>query len=97
MSRLVQVTVSLLQKALQPMGNALCLVDGFPRNIDNWMAWREQLQIAPHMTLILSAPEQILRERLMSRRGNRADDAEAVVGKRFKVVSTHCFHGSYRT
>jgi hypothetical protein len=42
-------------------------------------------ELIAHMTLILSAPEDMLREGLRRRKGDRADDAETVIDNRFKV------------
>jgi hypothetical protein len=75
---------------MHQLGSKICLVDGFPRDIDNWTAWREQTQVVPHMTMILSAPEEVLRERLIHRKidSGRVDDDEAVIKKRLKVHSS---------
>ena len=87
--RFSQVTVSLLQQSLQQQQHdgPICLIDGFPRNIDNLHAWEEAAPQRIALVLELTAPHDILRERLLARQHLRSDDTRDVITKRFKV---HC-------
>ena len=62
------------------------LIDGFPRAIDQAMAFEEQVG-ACAFTLYLDCPEDVMRGRLLERgkSSGRVDDNEATIVKRFKV------------
>ena len=82
----VEVTLNLLKRAMAAAANDKFLIDGFPRAIDQAMAFEEQVGPCA-FTLFLDCPEEIMRDRLLERgkSSGRVDDNEATIVKRFKV------------
>merc|ERR1719193_1061576 len=88
----VQITVSLLKNAMEEHlneGKWLFLIDGFPRNMENWNGWMEWM--ADYATiafcLTINVDENILVERLLSRgkSSGRADDNPESIRKRLQT------------
>ncbi|GAV02116.1 hypothetical protein RvY_12717 [Ramazzottius varieornatus] len=85
----VEITCSLLEKAMKMSGKEYFLIDGFPRNFDNLQGWINQMG---HKTdflflLFLQAPEDICVERILSRgaTSGRIDDNADSLKKRFQT------------
>ncbi|XP_030966262.1 UMP-CMP kinase 3-like [Quercus lobata] len=80
-----EVTIKLLQRAMQENGNDKFLIDGFPRNEENRAAFEEVTKIEPAFVLFFDCPEEEMERRLLSRNQGREDDNIETIRKRFKV------------
>ena len=80
-----EVTIKLLQKAMQESGNDKFLIDGFPRNEENRAAFEEVTKIVPEFILFFDCSEEEMERRLLSRNQGREDDNIETIRKRFKV------------
>ncbi|KAF8038314.1 hypothetical protein BT93_B0988 [Corymbia citriodora subsp. variegata] len=80
-----EVTIKLLQNAMQESGNDKFLIDGFPRNEENRAAFEAVTKIAPEFVLFFDCPEEEMERRLLSRNQGREDDNIETIRKRFKV------------
>ncbi|XP_010546799.1 PREDICTED: UMP-CMP kinase 3 isoform X2 [Tarenaya hassleriana] len=80
-----EVTVKLLQKAMQESGNDKFLIDGFPRNEENRAAFENVTKIEPKFVLFFDCHEEEMERRLLNRNQGREDDNIETIRKRFKV------------
>ncbi|XP_038680809.1 UMP-CMP kinase 3-like isoform X2 [Tripterygium wilfordii] len=80
-----EVTIKLLQKAMEESGNDKFLIDGFPRNEENRAAFEAVTKIEPEFVLFFDCPEEEMERRILSRNQGRADDNVETIRKRFKV------------
>ncbi|KAG6749219.1 hypothetical protein POTOM_046262 [Populus tomentosa] len=80
-----EVTIKLLQKAMQDSGNDKFLIDGFPRNEENRAAFEAVTKIEPAFVLFFDCPEEEMERRILSRNQGREDDNIETIRKRFKV------------
>jgi UMP-CMP kinase len=80
-----EVTIKLLQKAMQESGNDKFLIDGFPRNEENRAAFEAVTGIEPQFVLFFDCSEGEMERRLLSRNQGREDDNIETIRKRFKV------------
>ncbi|CAM6097992.1 unnamed protein product [Calypogeia fissa] len=80
-----EVTVKLLEKAMNESENDKFLIDGFPRNEENRAAFENVTGIAPEFILFFDCPEEELERRLLGRNEGRVDDNIETIRKRFKV------------
>ncbi|KAL2234309.1 UNVERIFIED_CONTAM: UMP-CMP kinase 3 [Sesamum indicum] len=80
-----EVTIKLLQRAIQENGNDKFLIDGFPRNEENRAAFESVTGIEPEFVLFFDCPEEEMEKRLLSRNQGREDDNIETIRKRFKV------------
>ncbi|KAK1304287.1 UMP-CMP kinase [Acorus calamus] len=80
-----EVTVKLLQHAMQESGNNKFLIDGFPRNEENRAAFEKVTGIEPEFVLFFNCSEEEMEKRLLSRNEGRVDDNIETIRKRFKV------------
>ncbi|KAH0908638.1 hypothetical protein HID58_031959 [Brassica napus] len=80
-----EVTIKLLQKAIQENGNDKFLIDGFPRNEENRAAFEKVTGIEPKFVLFFDCPEEEMERRLLGRNQGREDDNIETIRKRFKV------------
>lgn len=80
-----EVTIKLLQKAMQESGNDKFLIDGFPRNEENRAAFEAVTKIEPEFVLFFDCSEEEMERRLLSRNQGREDDNIETIRKRFKV------------
>ncbi|KAF3500959.1 hypothetical protein F2Q69_00039831, partial [Brassica cretica] len=81
-----EVTIKLLQKAIQENGNDKFLIDGFPRNEENRAAFEKVTGIEPKFVLFFDCPEEEMERRLLGRNQGREDDNIETIRKRFKVT-----------
>jgi len=88
----VEITVHLLKEAMEQHleeGKWLFLVDGFPRNMDNWNGWMKWMADFATIAfcLVIEVDEDILVERLLARgkSSGRADDNPESIKKRLKT------------
>lgn len=86
----MEVTIQLLENAMtatiKENGNRKFLIDGFPRKMDQALAFEEKV-VPSKFTLFFDCPEGTMRERLLDRgkTSGRADDNEESIVKRFKT------------
>ncbi|KAL3537149.1 hypothetical protein ACH5RR_000515 [Cinchona calisaya] len=80
-----EVTIKLLQQAMEESGNDKFLIDGFPRNEENRAAFELVTGIEPNFVLFFDCPEEEMERRLLSRNQGRVDDNIETIRKRFKV------------
>ncbi|KAI5598325.1 hypothetical protein POPTR_002G134600v4 [Populus trichocarpa] len=80
-----EVTIKLLQKAMQESGNDKFLIDGFPRNEENRAAFEAVTKIEPAFVLFFNCPEEEMEKRILSRNQGREDDNIETIRKRFNV------------
>ncbi|XP_020226821.1 UMP-CMP kinase 3 isoform X1 [Cajanus cajan] len=80
-----EVTIKLLQRAMEEIGNDKFLIDGFPRNEENRAAFEKVTGIEPTFVLFFDCPEEEMERRLLSRNQGREDDNIETIRKRFKV------------
>ncbi|WCJ23079.1 UMP-CMP kinase [Euphorbia peplus] len=80
-----EVTIKLLQKAIQENGNDKFLIDGFPRNEENRAAFESVTKIEPECVLFFDCSEEEMERRLLSRNQGRVDDNIETIKKRFNV------------
>lgn len=80
-----EVTVKLLQRAMQESDNDKFLIDGFPRNEENRAAFEKVTGIVPEFVLFFDCSEEEMERRLLSRNQGRVDDNIETIKKRFNV------------
>ncbi|XP_030474546.2 UMP-CMP kinase 3-like isoform X2 [Syzygium oleosum] len=80
-----EVTIKLLQKAMQESGNDKLLIDGFPRDDGSRAAFEAVIKIEPEFVLFLDCSEEEMKTRLLNRNQGREDDNIDTIRKRFKV------------
>ncbi|KAF2863548.1 UMP-CMP kinase [Piedraia hortae CBS 480.64] len=85
----MEVTIQLLENAMNSTiesGGRKFLIDGFPRKMDQAIAFEEKV-IPSKFTVFFDCPEETLRERLLNRgkTSGRADDNEESIKKRFRT------------
>lgn len=80
-----EVTIKLLQKAIQENANDKFLIDGFPRNEENRAAFESITGIVPEFVLFFDCSEEEMERRLLGRNQGREDDNIETIRKRFKV------------
>ncbi|KAL4178816.1 hypothetical protein AMTRI_Chr13g117060 [Amborella trichopoda] len=80
-----EVTVKLLQRAMQENENDKFLIDGFPRNEENRAAFENVTKIEPAFVLFFNCSEEEMEKRLLNRNQGRDDDNIETIRKRFKV------------
>ncbi|KAG7018903.1 UMP-CMP kinase 3 [Cucurbita argyrosperma subsp. argyrosperma] len=80
-----EVTIKLLQRAMEKSGNDKFLIDGFPRNEENRAAFEAVTGIEPSVVLFFDCLEEEMERRLLSRNEGRVDDNIETIRKRFKV------------
>ena len=86
----MEVTVQLLENAvnatIKELGNRRFLIDGFPRKMDQAIAFEEKV-VPSKITLFFDCDEETMKERLLKRgqTSGRADDNEESIRKRFRT------------
>lgn len=80
-----EVTVKLLQRAMQESDNDKFLIDGFPRNEENRAAFEKVTGIVPEFVLFFDCSEEEMERRLLGRNQGRVDDNIETIKKRFNV------------
>lgn len=85
----VEVTIRLLQKAMEASGGSKFLIDGFPRNFDNLQGWQREMgdKVNVEGVLFYDCPEEVMQGRLLERgkTSGRSDDTADVIVKRFRT------------
>ena len=86
----MEVTIQLLENAMvetiKSEGERKFLIDGFPRKMDQALAFEEKV-VSSKFTLFFDCPEETMKERLLKRgeTSGRSDDNEESIKKRFKT------------
>ncbi|KAJ4843527.1 bifunctional uridylate/adenylate kinase [Turnera subulata] len=80
-----EITVRLLQQAMQQSENKKFIIDGFPRNEENRAAFENIVGIEPEFVLFFECPEEVLTKRILNRNQGRVDDNVHTIPKRLKV------------
>ncbi|KAF9669128.1 hypothetical protein SADUNF_Sadunf14G0075800 [Salix dunnii] len=80
-----EITVKLLQQAMQQSDSKRFIIDGFPRNEENRAAFENIVKIKPEFVLFFDCPEEELTKRILNRNQGRVDDNIETIGKRLKV------------
>jgi UMP-CMP kinase len=84
-----QITIALLEEAMKELGwsNGKFLVDGFPRNEENFSMWNKMLgeKVYTPFIVFLDCSEETMIERCLKRgeTSQRTDDNIEVLKKRF--------------
>ncbi|MFH4984171.1 hypothetical protein AB6A40_010880 [Gnathostoma spinigerum] len=84
----VEITCKLLENAMNAAPDAKCfLIDGFPRNQNNYDGWQKEMKSKAKVLfmLYLSCPEDISVHRCLARHQGRSDDNEESLRKRFRT------------
>jgi len=84
----VEITCSLLERAMKESDKNDFLIDGFPRNEDNLMGWNKQMgdKVNLQRVLFLHCSQEVCMERCLLRGAagsGRTDDNEESLRKRF--------------
>jgi len=79
-----EITVGLLDTAIRDRPDAnLFLIDGFPRNLDNYHTWYRLLPHIPVLGMMLiDVNPEVMRSRMLSRGQGRDDDNEDTFKRR---------------
>ncbi|CAI9092070.1 OLC1v1027217C1 [Oldenlandia corymbosa var. corymbosa] len=80
-----EVTVKLLQKAIESIDNDKFLIDGFPRSEENRLQYERIIGMEPNVVLFFDCPQEEMVKRVLNRRQGRIDDNEETVKERLKV------------
>ena len=77
-----EITINILEKAINENLHSKLLIDGFPRNNENLLGWIRCMrkQIEDERVLVLDCPEEICIKRIIkrSKNSNRIDDMKNV-------------------
>lgn len=87
----VQITCSLLRRAMEASGQKTFLIDGFPRNKDNLDGWNTAMNEVAEVKMVLffSCSEEICKDRCLNRgkTSGRSDDNEESLRKRIQTYT----------
>ncbi|XP_064476389.1 UMP-CMP kinase-like isoform X2 [Ornithodoros turicata] len=88
----VEITCSLIEKAMQKHAVKRFLIDGFPRNQNNLDGWNTQMSDKVHLDFVLfiECPQEVCVERCLNRgkKGSgRSDDNMESLKKRFETYT----------
>ena len=75
-----EIVIHILKKALENCNND-CIIDGYPRNLDDVRQWNEEIGIEPSGIIFLECSERICLQRLLDRK--RSDDNIICIKNRF--------------
>ncbi|KDR21793.1 UMP-CMP kinase [Zootermopsis nevadensis] len=84
----VEITCSLIEKAMKKSGSSKFLIDGFPRNQDNLDGWNRQMAANVNLLFVLffDCPQEVCVSRCLERGAagsGRSDDNPESLKKRF--------------
>ncbi|XP_057952556.1 UMP-CMP kinase-like isoform X2 [Malania oleifera] len=82
-----EVTVKLIQNAMELSENFKFLIDGFPRSVENRTAFEQIIGAEPNIVLFFDCPEEEMVKRVLSRNQGRVDDNIDTIKKRLKVFT----------
>ncbi|XP_073293007.1 UMP-CMP kinase-like isoform X1 [Primulina huaijiensis] len=82
-----EMTVKLLQKAIEESKNDRFLIDGFPRSEENRITYERVIGTEPDIVLFFHCPEEEMMKRVLNRNQGRVDDNIDTVKERLKVFT----------
>lgn len=82
-----EITVKLIQRAIQSSESYKFLIDGFPRSDENRIAFERVIGMEPEVVLFFDCPEEEMVKRVLSRNQGRVDDNIETIKKRLKVFA----------
>ncbi|KAF9617160.1 hypothetical protein IFM89_034311 [Coptis chinensis] len=82
-----EVTVQLIQRAIESSSNYKFLIDGFPRSEENRVAFEKIIGAEPDVVLFFDVPEEEMVKRVLGRNQGRIDDNIDTVKKRLEVFA----------
>ncbi|XP_011076325.1 UMP-CMP kinase isoform X1 [Sesamum indicum] len=82
-----EVTVKLIQKAIEASENDRFLIDGFPRSEENRIAYERVIGAEPDIVLFFDCPVEEMVKRVLNRNQGRVDDNIDTVKERLKVFT----------
>ncbi|KAF5947611.1 hypothetical protein HYC85_013568 [Camellia sinensis] len=82
------VTVKLIQRAIESSDNDKFLIDGFPRTEENRRTYERIIGAEPNIVLFFDCPEDEMVKRVLSRNQGRVDDNKDTVRKRLEVFTS---------
>ncbi|KAL6008300.1 hypothetical protein ACLOJK_033806 [Asimina triloba] len=85
------ITVKVLQKAIQKNGNNTLLIDGFPRNEEARIMFEKITKIEPEFVLFLECSKEETVKRLLNRSEGRDDDNIETIRRRLEVYKESTF------
>jgi UMP-CMP kinase len=82
----MEITISLLEKAMVQSGSLRFLIDGFPRKMDQALKFEETV-VQSRLVLFFDCPEEVMEKRVLKRgqTSGRIDDNLESIRKRFKT------------
>ncbi|KAL8171100.1 hypothetical protein V2J09_022904 [Rumex salicifolius] len=84
-----EVTVKLIQDAIRSSDNKKFLIDGFPRNEENRVAYESIIGTEPNVVLFFDCSTEEMIKRVLSRNQGRVDDNEETIKKRLKIFEDY--------
>lgn len=84
-----EFTVRQINKIIKANDHENILIDGFPRNIENYNWWNELADNSFKVTdtIFLDCNEEIMSKRILSRKSDRIDDNLESIKKRFTIFN----------
>ncbi|KAI3890306.1 hypothetical protein MKW92_004159 [Papaver armeniacum] len=79
------IVVELIQQAMKQISKKKFLIDGFPRNEENQVAFYSASSLRPKFVLYLSCSQEVMVQRALGREQGREDDKIESLRKRIKV------------
>ncbi|KAK1304108.1 hypothetical protein QJS10_CPB11g00432 [Acorus calamus] len=83
-----EVTVKLIQKAIESSNNNKFIIDGFPRSEENRITFEKIIGVEPELVIFFDCIEEEMVKRVLSRNQGRIDDNIETVKKRLEVFVT---------
>jgi len=93
----VRITISLIENAMRAKGWEKCryLIDGFPRNLDNYQGWNEVIGDKADLKgiIFITCTEETMMKRILKRgeTSGRVDDNVDTAKKRFVTYNSETF------
>ncbi|KAA8539810.1 hypothetical protein F0562_026502 [Nyssa sinensis] len=82
-----EVTVKMIQRAIESSENDKFLIDGFPRSEENRITYERIIGTEPNIVLFFDCPEEKMVKRVLSRNQGRVDDNINTFKKRLEVFT----------
>ncbi|KAJ9145909.1 hypothetical protein P3X46_028237 [Hevea brasiliensis] len=83
------ITMEILQKAIEESENDKFILDGFPRDEEIRAAFESATKTEPELVLFFECSEEERERRILSRNQGRVDDNSESVRKRFRYFQEH--------
>lgn len=91
----VEITLGLIKNRIENSGCDKIIIDGFPRNQDNYDGWLKIMKDDYDVRGIvyMTCPEEIIRERMRKRSEieNRSDDTDEIFAKRMNTFHNETY------